>query len=43
MVKSKQVAIKECDPIAIATLAVGAVAAYPAVKEIVRDLRKKEN
>jgi hypothetical protein len=31
---------KSVDPIAVATLATAAVAAYPAAKEIVRDVKK---
>ena len=42
MTEKRQVTVKECDPIAIATLAVGAIAAYPAVKQIIRDIKGEE-
>ena len=37
---TKEDVTKSVDPIAVATLAIGAIAVYPQAKELIRDVKK---
>ena len=39
--KERNIVMKECSAATVAALGIAAIAAYPAAKQIIRDLKKK--